>query len=64
MSDESFIVAALVDPDAASRKERRCILVKEGEGYTMDRRQVFGPASKAECEEWVNDNCIGVRGRL
>jgi hypothetical protein len=52
---ENFIVAALTV--SSGEKHEDCIIVEEGSIIIATHSQVFGPASRSECERWVSENC-------
>ena len=41
----------------AARKYEGCKVVPSGDVYPAIYRQVYGPASKRECEKWTASNC-------
>ena len=47
------ISTTLVD----AKKFEGCKVIPYGDVYPAIYRQVYGPASKRECEKWVNSNC-------
>ena len=40
-----------------ARKLEGCKTIPYGDIYPAIYRQVHGPASKRDCEKWVNSNC-------
>ena len=40
-----------------ARKYEGCKVIPYGDIYPAIYRQVYGPASKRDCEKWVNSNC-------
>jgi hypothetical protein len=50
-----FIVIALVG--SVGEKWHGCRIVPEGSFYPMIYTQVFGPASRPACEDWIAENC-------
>jgi hypothetical protein len=52
---EQFIVIALTASDG--EKHKGCRVVPDGSPYARIYSQVFGPASREECEKWIADNC-------
>lgn len=42
--------------EAASKYEG-CKVIPHDDLYPAIYRQVYGPASKRDCEKWVNSNC-------
>jgi hypothetical protein len=51
-SREQYIVIARV-----GTKYEGCRIIPEGDPYPAIYTQVFGPASKEECERWLRENC-------
>lgn len=41
----------------AAKKYEGCKVISYGDVYPAIYRQVYGPASKHECEKWMNSNC-------
>ncbi len=52
---ERFIVIALTG--STGRKHTGCRLVHDDDMYPAIYSQVFGPASRPECEEWMEVHC-------
>jgi hypothetical protein len=52
---ERFIVVALTG--SSGSKHQGCSVVRDGDPYLAIYSQVFGPASRGECEAWISDNC-------
>lgn len=52
---EQFIVIALTASDG--EKHKGCRVVPDGDPYVAIYSQVFGPASRQECEKWMADHC-------
>lgn len=52
---EQFIVIALTG--TGGTKHQGCSVLPEGSPYPAIYSQVFGPASRGECEVWQADNC-------
>ena len=50
-----YIVAALVA--SSGEKEQDCMVVEEDAIIIATHRQVYGPASREECEQWAAENC-------
>ena len=40
-----------------AKKYEGCKVIPSGEPYPAIYRQVFGPASKRDCDKWVASNC-------
>jgi hypothetical protein len=40
-----------------AKKYEGCKVIPSGEPYPAIYRQVFGPASKRDCEKWMASNC-------
>ena len=40
-----------------AKKYEGCKVIPYGDVYPAIYRQVYGPASKRECEKWVKSNC-------
>ena len=40
-----------------AKKYEGCKVIPYGDVYPAIYRQVYGPASKRDCEKWVNSNC-------
>jgi hypothetical protein len=40
-----------------AKKYEGCKVIPYGDVYPAIYRQVYGPASKPECEKWVKANC-------
>jgi hypothetical protein len=40
-----------------AKKYEGCKVIPYGDVYPAIYRQVYGPASRHECEKWVNSNC-------
>jgi hypothetical protein len=40
-----------------AKKYEGCKVIPYGDVYPAIYRQVYGPASKRECEKWVASNC-------
>ncbi|HEX8187215.1 MAG TPA: hypothetical protein VF586_02620 [Pyrinomonadaceae bacterium] len=40
-----------------AKKYEGCKVIPHGDVYPAVYRQVYGPASKRDCEKWVNSNC-------
>lgn len=51
---ERYIVAARVETEYED-----CFIAKETDVIIDTHRQVFGPASRSDCEEWMAKNCGG-----
>lgn len=52
---DRFIVIALTG--SAGEKHQGCRVVPEDSAYPAIYSPVFGPASREECENWVQENC-------
>ena len=53
MADEQkYIVIARVETEYED-----CEVVEEGAMFMMTHRQVFGPDTKENCENWKSQNC-------
>ena len=39
----------------------QCSILPKDAIYPAIYTQVFGPATRAECQEWIKDNCGGAR---
>lgn len=52
---EQYIVIALATSTAPNFEDYQIIL--EGTQFDATHKQVFGPASKEDCEQWVAENC-------
>lgn len=57
-----FIVIALVGSNDTDHPFG-CRVIREHAAYPMNYRPVFGPATRAECEAWRAENCVGGEGR-
>ena len=55
VQETRFIVIALAR--SGSDKYRGCRVVPEGSSYAKIYGEVFGPASREECDRWVAENC-------
>ena len=44
---------------ADARKYEGCKVIPSGDVYPAIYRQVYGPASKRDCEKWAASNCTG-----
>lgn len=53
--DTRFIVIALTGSGAD--KHQGCRVLPEGTAYLAIYSEVFGPASRGECDQWVAENC-------
>ena len=51
---EQFVV---ISKTLIGEDYRDCRIILEGEPFPAVYRQVYGPASKEECEKWVAGNC-------
>lgn len=40
-----------------AKKYEDCKVIPSGDVYPAIYRQVYGPASKRDCEKWVGSNC-------
>ena len=40
-----------------AKKYEGCKVIPYGDLYPAIYRQVYGPASRRDCEKWVNSNC-------
>jgi hypothetical protein len=54
VSDKQFIVISLT---ASLPTYVGCSVVPEDAMITMINSRVHGPASEAECHQWITDNC-------
>jgi hypothetical protein len=59
--DDKFIVIALVGSTDTDRPFG-CRIVEEDATYPLNYRPVFGPDTRAECEAWRSENCVGDEG--
>jgi hypothetical protein len=50
-----YVVISTTLEDA--KKYQGCKVIPYGDVYPAIYRQVFGPASKRDCEKWVASNC-------
>jgi hypothetical protein len=53
--ERGYIVISTTLEDA--KKYQGCKMIPHGDVYPAIYRQVYGPASRRECEKWVNSNC-------
>ena len=53
--ERGYIVISTTLEDA--KKYEGCKVIPYGDVYPAIYRQVYGPASKRDCEKWVNSNC-------
>lgn len=52
---EQYIVIALAASTDTNFEE--CQIIAEGTQFVATHKQVFGPASEEDCEQWVVENC-------
>ncbi len=52
-----FIVIAALDRDEPPYHE--CQIIKADDVYPQIYKQVFGPANRKRCEDFVKENCEG-----
>ena len=55
MEKERYIVASRVG--TTGDQHENCLIVKEDDHYPATHAQVFGPDTRARCEQWVAQNC-------
>ena len=55
MAEDRYIVASRVA--TTGDKHENCLIVKEGDYYPATHAQVYGPETRAQCEQWVARNC-------
>ena len=53
--ERGYIVISTTLEEA--KKYAGCKVIPYGDVYPAIYRQVYGPASKRDCEKWVNSNC-------
>ena len=53
--ERGYIVISTTLEDA--KKYEGCKVIPYGDVYPAIYRQVYGPASKRDCEKWVASNC-------
>ena len=53
--ERGYVVISTTLEDA--KKYAGCKVIASGDIYPAIYRQVYGPASKRDCEKWVNSNC-------
>jgi hypothetical protein len=49
------VISTTLDGDV--KKYAGCKVIPSGDVYPAIYRQVYGPASKRDCEKWVASNC-------
>ena len=58
--ERGYVVISTTLEDA--KKYEGCKVVPYGDVYPAIYRQVYGPASRRDCEKWMNSNCSGSGG--
>ena len=53
--ERGYVVISKTLADA--KKYEGCKVIPSGEPYPAIYRQVYGPASRRDCEKWVAKNC-------
>ena len=55
MAEERYIVASRVGTSGGKHED--CMIVREEDYYPATHAKVYGPASRAQCEQWVSQHC-------
>ena len=55
MAEDRYIVASRVA--TTGDKHENCLIVKESDVYPATHAKVYGPDTRARCEQWVARNC-------
>ena len=55
--ERGYVVISLTLEEA--KKYEGCKVIQHGDIYPAIYRQVYGPASRRDCEKWVAANCTG-----
>jgi hypothetical protein len=59
--DDQFIVIALIGINDTDRPFG-CRVIGEHAPHPGNYMRVFGPDTRAECEAWRSENCVGAAG--
>ena len=55
--ERAYIVIALTG--TTGKKHEDCKVIPYGDVYAATYSQVYGPASRKDCEKWAASNCTG-----